>query len=84
MNEQDLIATALEWAKFSTVPGIPKDFTQADATVTEHSITRTEREGGDGEVSLWEEKRWTVLLRGAWAVDLDSTGAPEREPRRVR
>lgn len=85
MNEQEreqfLIFTAIDWAISSRVPGIPKDFTPADATIRQHTTPHQEREGDD--ILQWEEKRWTVRLRGTWDITLDETGIPDGEPRRI-
>lgn len=79
------IATAVNWALNSQLPGIPQDLIPADATITRHPRHRSvPAGGGDGSILTWVEYIWTVTLRGQWAVDLDSGGVPKGPPRRIR
>ncbi|HEX6797661.1 MAG TPA: hypothetical protein VF116_08105 [Ktedonobacterales bacterium] len=76
--EADRIDTAIGWAKQFPDKGVPDDIGPADATVKTHSVTHQVIES-TGPYT-WEEPEWTVVIRGQWAVDLDSRGVPKGPP----
>jgi hypothetical protein len=83
-DPETLKATAINWAKQFQTPGIPDDLSEADAVVETYLVRNRVLESsmsGANELNL-DYKKYRVVLRKAWVVNLDEQGFPEGPPYR--